>query len=128
MKKFLKGFLLILPIVLSNNCIASDFNYNVPLPGGSIANSKLQYDTIMPVYASVGTIARKCQKMRIVNTQVIITPYDLKIQNNKTVGGKWEELWTVEACSKQYDVPVKFVLDPTGATYMISPNNIQKRK
>ncbi len=103
---------------------AQGYDTSLPLPGESVANKKLQYDTLRPVYMAVGTKAANCKNMKIVNTKVTKQPYNLKYRGQQVVGGLWEELWSVNACSKIYDVPIKFILDETGATYMVSPKNI----
>ena len=111
---------------LINSCLAQDFNKVFPLPGKSIANNKLQYDTLRAVYMAVGTQTSGCGNMKVTDTKVIKPPYNLKYVGEKAVEGFWEELWTVNACSEIYNVPVKFILDETGASYVLSPKNIYK--
>ena len=110
-----------------NYAFAKSYNTNVPLPGESVANQKLQYDTLMSVYMAVGTQVANCENMKVVNTKVTKQPYNLKYRGQQVVGGLWEELWSVNACSKIYDVPIKFILDETGASYVISPQNVMSK-
>ncbi len=85
-----------------------------PLPGGSIANTKLQSDTLSTSYAAAATKVTNCSKFSVVNTKVLKQP----------TNGSWDEEWTVNACGKKVYVPITFILTPTGATYMISPRKI----
>ena len=114
-------------IFFTGICFASEYNTRVPLPGNTVANTKLQYDTLMPVYMAVATKIKSCDRMSVVNTKVTKEPYDLKYQYGQTVAGKWEEIWSVKACQQQFEVPIKFILDSTGASYMISPENIKAK-
>lgn len=125
MKKYILSILSI--ILFTGVCFASEYNNQVPLPGNTVANTKLQYDTLMPVYMAVATKIKSCDRMSVVNTKVTREPYDLRYQYGQTIGGKWEEVWYVNACQQQFEVPIKFILDPTGASYIISPENIKIR-
>ena len=80
--------------------------------------------TLPTVFLAVKTKATRCQTMKVTNTTVTKQPYNLKYKNQQAVAGVWEELWTVKACSKNYNVPVKFILDSKGASYVVSPENI----
>lgn len=116
-----------LSFLIENTVFAQGFNTSLPLPGASVANTKLQYDTLQPVYMAVGTKALNCSNMKVIDTKVTKQPYNLKYRGQQVVGGLWDELWSVNACSKIYDVPIKFILDDTGASYVISPKNIISR-
>lgn len=103
---------------------ADEFGTKVPLNGATLANTKLQYDTLMPVYSAVGIRVRSCKDMHVTDTFVKKQPYNLKMENGQYTQGQWEEIWRVNACGKVADVPIKFVIDPTGTSYMISPYDI----
>ena len=100
------------------------FNINVPLPGKSIANPKLQYDSLMGVYAAVGAIDQNCDNFSVIDTAVIVSPQNLVSKNDNYVAGDWKELWTVNYCGKNAQVPIKFILDEQGATYLLNPSEI----
>ena len=117
-----------LSFFIGYSVFAQDYNISLPLPGTSAANTKLQYDTLQPVYMAVGTKASNCDHMKVIDTKVTKQPYNLKYRGQQVVGGLWEELWSVNACSKIYDVPIKFILDDTGASYVISPKNVISRQ
>lgn len=102
-----------------------ELSYNLPLPGGTLGNEKLQYDTLMPVYTMAQIKVQDCQKYSVTDTKVTKQPYDLKTENGAYVDGKWEELWTVSACGKKVYIPIRFVLDRTGATWAISEKNVK---
>ena len=102
-----------------------ELSYNLPLPGGTLGNEKLQYDTLMPVYTMAQIKVQDCQKYSVTDTKVTKQPYDLKTENGAYVDGKWEELWTVSACGKKVYVPIRFVLDRTGATWAIGEKDVK---
>lgn len=92
-----------------------------PLPGESIANIKLQYDSYTSVIVAASTYAAKnCKYIYVVDTKVIKPPKKTKKKQGKLVGGEWTEEWTVKAGSKLIYVPIVFVLDERGATYIVS--------
>lgn len=119
-----KCVLALLGFFVSCAVFAGEFSSQVPLPGNSVANTKLQYDTLMPVYMLVSTKVDNCDSMSVIDTKVTRKPYDLKSVNGRYTQGQWNELWTVKACGKTAKVPIKFVLDSTGASYVISENKI----
>ncbi len=102
-----------------------ELSYNLPLPGGTLGNEKLQYDTLMPVYTMAQIKVQDCQKYSVTDTKVTKQPYDLKTENGAYIDGKWEELWTVSACGKKVYVPIRFVLDRTGATWAIGEKDVK---
>lgn len=120
-----KIFILVIGLSFISGICSFAQNYgNYSLPGNSVANTKLQQDTLGTVFMAVATKEKDCKNMRVTNTKVTKQPYDLKYKGQQIVGGYWDEIWTVNACSKTYDVPIKFILDETGASYVISPKNI----
>ena len=58
-----------------------ELSYNLPLPGGTLGNEKLQYDTLMPVYTMAQIKVQDCQKYSVTDTKVTKQPYDLKTEN-----------------------------------------------
>lgn len=126
MKCILKTISFVLLFLAGTAVIAKpEFSYKLPLPGETMGNQKLQYDTLMPVYVMANSKVKDCQNFSISNTKVTRKPYNLKTKNGAYIAGEWEELWTVKACSKNVDVPIKFILDPSGATYVISDECVQ---
>lgn len=117
-KKFISLFALI--------SLGAEPVYAASLPGATIANEKLIQDTLPTVYMSVAVYASGCDDFSVSNTKVLQEPHDLKTENGRHVAGKWQELWTVKACQKSFDVPVYFILDPTGATYAVDVRAIRE--
>ena len=76
---------------------------------------------------TVGTKATNCGNMKVINTKVTKNPYDLQYRGHQVVGGFWEELWSVNACSYIYDVSIRFIINETGTIYLISPKNVIPR-
>lgn len=126
MKLILKNIMVGVLLFCSAAAFAKpELSYNLPLPGGTLGNEKLQYDTLMPVYTMAQIKVQDCQKYSVTDTKVTKQPYDLKTENGAYVDGKWEELWTVSACGKKVYVPIRFVLDRTGATWAIGEKDVK---
>lgn len=95
---------------------AYTYDTNLPLPGKSIADTKLQQDSLFTVYMFGHRIATPdCQNFAIVDTQV----------SKAKVDNKWQEIWSVRACSKTANIPINFELRPDGATYAIDPMGVR---
>jgi len=100
----------------------------LPLAGKSLANVKLQADTLLAAYTVAGSKNKGCEDMNIVNTQVLIPPKDLKIENGKYVSGYWVEGWDINCCGHMTYVPIQFFLDKTGTSYSIKSNLVKVDK
>lgn len=125
MKKLLVSSLLVFSLVISSFSTAFGYNTRVPLPGSTIANKKLQKDTLMSVYLAVGTIMiSSCKKMSVTDTKVTKEPYNLEYKDGNRVAGRWEELWTINACKQEFDVPIEFIMNKTGTSYIVYPKNV----
>lgn len=95
---------------------AYNYDTNLPLPGKSIADTKLQQDSLFTVYMFGHRIASPdCQNFSITDTKV----------SKAKVDNKWQEIWTVQACSKSANIPINFELKPEGATYAIDPMGVR---
>ncbi len=121
MKFILKSVSVFVLLVLGNAVIAKpEFSYKLPLPGGTLGNTKLQYDTLMPVYLVAESKVPNCPQYSVTDTKVLKEPYGLKRKNGAYVDGKWEEIWTVSACNKEVHVPIQYILNQTGTTWAVS--------
>jgi len=100
----------------------------LPLPGKSLANVKLQADTLLAAYTTASTKNKGCEDMNIVNTHVLVPPKDLKMEKGKYVSGYWVESWDINCCGNMTYVPIRFTLDKTGASYSINQNLIKVAK
>jgi hypothetical protein len=81
----------------------------------------------MPVYAVCGALVKNCRNLSVINTEVFQSPADLVIKSGKPVSGNWKEKWTVNACGVAVYVPITFIIDSTGVTYVIKQNEIYKK-
>ncbi len=98
------------------------------LVGTSIADAKLQNDTLPAVRVAAKTAAPdNCEKAFVTDTQVVAREGDGGIP--PTDGRKpWTEEWTLRACSRDIVVPVTFTpTPPRGADYAISTKDIRAR-
>ncbi len=112
-----KGICLALMLMsMATAAFAYSYDTNLPLPGKSIADTKLQQDSLFTVYMFGHRIAAPdCQHFSITDTQV----------SKAKVDNKWQEVWTVQACSKSANIPINFELKETGATYAIDPMGVR---
>ncbi len=124
MKKILLFSLLCSLVVSSSVSAKITYNARVPLPGASKANLKLQADTLMPVYTAAGIKVPKCTKLSIYDTAILKQPHDMVMEDGKYVSGSWSEQWAVKACGQNVYVPIEFVLDKDGATYLIDNSKV----
>lgn len=118
MKKKLMLLLMSLGIV-STAVFAYSFDTNLPLAGKSIAGTKVQSETLFPVYSfALRVAAPDCQTLSITNTEVS------KAKNN----GKWEEVWTVKACTRTARIPIAFTEADGTTNYAIDFMNVKVAK
>lgn len=112
-----KGICLALLLAgFATTALAYNYDTNLPLPGKSIADTKLQQDSLFTVYMFGHRIATPdCQNFSITDTKV----------SKPKVDNKWQEVWTVQACSKSANIPINFELKPEGATYAIDPMGVR---
>jgi len=95
---------------------AYSYDTNLPLPGKSIADKQLQEDTLFTAYMFAHRVATPdCQSFAIVDTVV----------SEEKVDNKWQETWTIKACTKTATVPINFEIKENGATYAIDPMGVR---
>lgn len=113
----LKNALCLLTIIgLTSAVYAYNYDTNLPLTGSSIADSKLQEDTLFTAYMFAHRIASPdCKEFAIVDTAV----------SKEKVDNKWQENWTIKACTKKAIVPINFELKENGGTYAIDPMGVK---
>ena len=114
MKKAL--FSLIAVTALTSAVFAYNYDTNLPLPGKSIADTKLQENTLFTAYMFAHRVATPdCQNFAIVDTNV----------SKEKVDNKWQEIWTIKACSRTATVPINFSIGEEGGTYAIDPMGVR---
>ena len=95
---------------------AYNYDTNLPLPGKSIADTKLQQNTLFTAYMFAHRVAAPdCKDFAIIDTAV----------STEKVDNKWQEIWTIKACSKTANVPINFELKENGGTYAIDPMGVR---
>ena len=114
MKKVIFSLIAVFGLSLAVN--AYSYDTNLPLPGSSIADQKLQQESLFTVYMFAHRVATPdCKDFAIVDTKV----------SSEKVDNKWQEVWTVNACSKSAQIPINFILNENGATYAIDPMGVR---
>lgn len=95
---------------------AYSYDTNLPLPGKSIADTNLQQNTLFTAYMFAHRVAAPdCKDFAIVDTVV----------SEEKVDNKWQEIWTIKACSRTATVPINFELKENGGTYAIDPMGVR---
>ena len=95
---------------------AYSYDTNLPLPGKSIADTKLQENTLFTAYMFAHRVAAPdCKDFAIVDTAV----------SQEKVNNKWQEIWTIKACSRTATVPINFELKENGGMYAIDPMGVR---
>lgn len=96
--------------------LAYSYDTNLPLPGKSIADTELQKNTLFTAYMFAHRVATPdCKDFAIVDTNV----------SQEKVDNKWQEIWTIKACSRTANVPINFELKEEGGTYAIDPMGVR---
>ena len=114
MKKALCSLLVIVGFTAA--VYAYNYDTNLPLPGKSIADQKLQENTLFTAYMFAHRVATPdCKSFAIIDTAV----------SQEKVDNKWQEIWTIKACSKTAFVPIDFTLKDDGAVYAIDPMGVR---
>ena len=113
-KKVLYSFVALLS--LTTLVYAYNYDTNLPLPGKSIADTKLQENTLFTAYMFAHRVApANCKEFAIVDTEV----------SSEKVDNKWQEIWTIKACTKTALVPINFSLENDNAVYEIDPMGVR---
>lgn len=118
-KLYLSSVVLILTALSAS---AGGYDMSVPVEGDSIANDALQFMVLKDIYPITAKLNPVCLDHKVVNTQVIHYPYDVKKKNNKYIKGYWKELWTVEYCGQKQQIPVTFNIRKNSTDYVIEKN------
>ena len=111
-----KGLILALLLAGVSAVFAYSYDTNLPLPGNSLADENLQKKTLFTAYSFAHRVAAPdCKEFAIVDTNVSSPKED----------NKWEEVWTIKACSKTADVPITFISKESGSSYAIDPMGVR---
>ena len=98
---------------------AYDFNNEIPVKGKTLADTQLQTNMLFSVYSyGLRIAAPDCQNFSITDT---------KVSKNK-VNGNWEEIWTLKACTRTAQIPIRFTTADDGIHYAIEPMGVKVAK
>ena len=114
----MKKGLFLLTVFLSFVSTGFAYNYdtNLPLPGKTIADEQLQKDSLFTIYMFAHRIAKPdCKDFSIIDTNI----------SSDKVDNKWEEIWTIKACTRVADVPITFETKESGSTYAIGSMGVR---
>ena len=99
------------------------------LPGRSLADAVLQYDTLKAVYSSAIIAVPECKEdLSVVNTELISEPEFRNKRGKLQAVSDWAEKWTVNACGKEVSVPIVFIPDKrgTGTSFIVYKPNLKQ--
>ena len=117
MKKVIFSLIAVFGLSLAVN--AYSYDTNLPLPGSSIADQKLQQESLFTVYMFAHRVATPdCKDFAIVDTKV----------SSEKVDNKWQEVWTIKACTKNVLIPINFEAKADGTNFAIDPINVKVRQ
>ena len=117
MKKILLGLLALMTV--TTMAYAYNYDKTIPVKGKTLTDGKLQADMLFPVYAyGLRIAAPDCKDFSITDT---------KVSKQKT-DGVWEESWTVKACTRTANIPIKFTTTENGTDYAIDPMGVKVAK
>jgi len=101
---------------VASAAFAYSYDTALPLPGKSIADINLQKETLFTAYAFAHRIAAPdCTAFSIVDTAV----------SKEKVDNKWQEIWTIKACSRTAKVPMNFEIKSGSNIYGIDPMGVR---
>ena len=104
---------------IATSVFAYTYDTNLPLPGKSIAGEQLQKETLFSAYAFAHRIApTDCTNFAIIDTNV----------SKPKVDNKWQEVWTIQTCSKTAYVPINFEVRDNINIYGIDPMGVKYAK
>lgn len=105
--------------IIGITAYARGYDFNFPLPGNSIANDVLQYNVLKKVYFDSIKDYPLCSDFKVTDTQLIHPPYDVVKKKDKYIKGYWKEIWTFDACSDKFQVPLIFYIKKSGTEFYI---------
>ena len=116
MKKILA---LLALLAVTGSAYAYNYNKSLPLAGATLTDEKLQAEALFSVYAfGLRAASSDCKDFAIVNTEV----------SQEKVENKWQEVWTIKACTKNVLIPINFDAKADGTNFAIDPINVKVRQ
>ncbi|BAY08466.1 hypothetical protein [Calothrix sp. NIES-2098] len=103
--------LLLIGGLMGDSAAAKETQPCKKLPGDSLADCILQRDTLNTIAMIEFVTDEQCQNHRIVNTEVIEPPHDIKLENGVPRQASWVERWTVDRCGTLVPYRTKFTSD-----------------
>ena len=121
MKKIISKFIILISVSVffPLAIFARGYDINLPLNGNSIADNTLQYNVLMKIYPKTIKKYPACTDISVKDTQVVHYPYDVVKKKDKFVSGYWKEIWTINACSQIYQVPITFYINKKGTEFTL---------
>lgn len=117
MKKIL--IITFLTMLTTLSVLAYNFNKEIPVKGKTLTTPQKQADMLFSIYAyGLRIAAPDCQDFEITDTNI----------SKEKENGKWEEIWTLKACSRTAQIPIKFVSTHDNIIFSIDAMNVKVNK
>lgn len=116
-----KYFVLTLILFSCLSCSAATYlGVKIPVLGETISDKRVQSSIISYTYNKVARQSRGCRELNLVDTKVVKEPTNVRYNKyGKQISGNWQEEWTVNACGRNFVVPVDFQLTTAGTRYIV---------
>lgn len=106
-------------LALTGTAYAYNYDNTLPLPGKTLTEASVQEEALFPVYAfGLRAASPDCKNFAIVDTEV----------SQEKLENKWQEIWTIKACSKNVLIPVNIETKDSGTRFAIDPINVKVRQ
>jgi hypothetical protein len=92
------------------------------LPGTTIADPRLQKDSILFAFTGTAALTHDCKEKLVVDTHFDAWTGDVVKDAASPHARPWQETWTVWACGQAIDVPMHFTPDRTGTGIRSAPS------
>ncbi len=120
MKKFI---CLIFCLSIGLTCYSAGKQYlrtPIPVMGESIVPIDMQAMIIGATFRNASLKVKGCNKIELMNTKMEQQPVDLITdKRGRYISGNWNEIWSVNACGTNLDIPINFSVDKHGVVYDI---------
>ncbi len=88
------------------------------LPGETLTLSLLQRDALNTIMMLDRAFFDDiCHHRKVVNTEVIEPPKDVRVEGGRPLQGNWAERWTLDRCGTLVSYRIEFTFDGKGGTY-----------
>ena len=104
-------------VLLVSGCVPGLLRPPMSVPGETLANSSLQYDTWKIMEIIDEGEAANCSDRHVVDTRILEHPSGASVRGGPLLEGGWVEEWALDRCGERVVYRVKYTADGRGGTY-----------